>query len=87
MAGDVKTAGQTAWGFWGQSPARTWCPHGGEGGVPRAMGGGRVMGPYEHPPSLRLCPILPREKSSLLSAWPAQRQAKSGRGSDGNSRD
>ena len=45
------------------------------------------MSPYKHPPSLSLCPILPREKSSLLSAWPALSQAKSGRGSDGNSRD
>lgn len=54
--------------------------------MPRAVGQG-MMGPYKHPPSLNLCPSLPREKSSFLSAWPALSQAKSGKGSDGRSRD
>ena len=62
--GDVRTAGQTAWGFWRQSPARTWCPYGGVGGVPSAVG--EIVGPYKHPSSLSLCPILPGRRAPFL---------------------
>lgn len=59
-------------GFWGQSPARTWCLHRGEGGRVRAAG--EMVGPYKHAPFLSLGPPSPWRRAPSLV--PDQIQAR-----------
>lgn len=84
VAGGCEDSWTNSLGVLGPVSCQDLVPSWGRGWSAKGSGSG-MMGPYKHPPSLNLCPSLPREKSSFLSAWPALSQAKSGRGSDGRS--